>query len=65
MSYEVRPNQNIAKKLRRISTRQVDSAIAASRTSDADGPSPVHQTRKHLKKARAALAMMRPAVGDR
>ena len=65
MSYQVRPSQNLAKNLRRISTRQVDSAIEASQTAGDDGRSPVHQTRKHLKKARAALAMMRPAVGDR
>src|SRR6185503_15703876 len=51
--------------LRRIVSRQIENAICASKAKQNGKGSPVHETRKHLKKARAALRLVRGAVKDR
>ena len=48
--------------LRRIISRQIKNAIDASKAKSNGKGSPVHETRKHLKKARAALRLVRGEV---
>lgn len=50
--------------MHRIICRQIENAIAASSESDGE-TSPVHETRKHLKKARAAMRMIAKEVARR
>ena len=57
MSYELRHQETLDGGMHRIIGRQIENAIAASRESDGE-TSPVHETRKHLKKARAAMRMI-------
>ena len=63
MSYQLRKGQNLGDEVRRIYRRQIELAIADSRSQRTSTHSPVHETRKHLKKARAALALLSGVVG--
>jgi CHAD domain-containing protein len=65
MSFELRPDETIGDGLRRIIRRQIESAICASKATQNGTVSPVHETRKHLKKARAALRLVRGEVKKR
>jgi CHAD domain-containing protein len=57
MSFELREDETVGDGIRRISCKQIEGALKAS-TSHRNGKgSPVHETRKHLKKARAALRL--------
>ncbi len=58
MSYELRNNETMGEGMRRIICRQIEGAIEASTTERNGKESPVHETRKHLKKARAAVRMI-------
>ena len=62
MSYELNPDETRGDGLRRIITRQIENAIGASKARRNGRDSPVHQTRQHLKKARAALRLVRGEV---
>jgi CHAD domain-containing protein len=62
MSYELKPDETLGDGIRRIVSRQIENAIRASKTKRNGNASPVHQTRKHLKKARAALRLIRGEV---
>jgi CHAD domain-containing protein len=62
MSYEIRPEEMLGDGLRRITCRQIEDAICASKTKQNGQGSPVHETRKHLKKARAALRLVRGEI---
>jgi len=63
MSYELHEDETIGDGIRRIACEQIEGAIKSS-TSHRNGKvSPVHETRKHLKKARAALRLAGGAVG--
>jgi len=62
MSYELRPDETIGDGIYRIVRRQIENAISASQAKQNGKGSPVHQTRKHLKKARAALRLVRGEV---
>jgi CHAD domain-containing protein len=62
MSYELRPDETLGDGICRIVCRQIENAICASRAKQNGKGSPVHETRKHLKKARAALRLMRGEV---
>lgn len=62
MSYKLKPDETIGEGLRRIICRQIENAICASKAKQNGKDSPVHETRKHLKKARAALQLVRGAV---
>jgi CHAD domain-containing protein len=62
MSYELRADETLADGLRRIVARQIENAIGASKAKQNGKSSPVHETRKHLKKARAALRLVRGEV---
>jgi len=62
MSYELKPDETIGDGLRRIIRRQIENAICASKAKQNGKDTPVHETRKHLKKARAALRLVRGEV---
>jgi CHAD domain-containing protein len=58
MSYQLRVGEELSAGIRRVCRRQIELAIEASRSPRTDTRSPVHETRKHLKKARAALLLL-------
>jgi CHAD domain-containing protein len=62
MSYELRPDETLGDGIYRIVRRQIENAICASKAKQNGKDSPVHETRKHLKKARAALRLVRGEV---
>ena len=62
MSYELRADETLGDGIRRIVCRQIENAIDASKTKQNGKGSPVHETRKHLKKARAALRLVRGEI---
>lgn len=62
MSYELKPDETIGDGLRRVIRKQIENAICASKAKQNGKDSPVHETRKHLKKARAALRLVRGEV---
>jgi CHAD domain-containing protein len=63
MSYQLQDNETLGESLRRVCGKQIEAAIAvASGAREADD-TPVHETRKHLKKARAALRLARKEIG--
>lgn len=55
MSYELRQDETLGDGIQRIVCHQIEGAIRASRAEQNGKGSPVHETRKHLKKARSAL----------
>jgi len=63
MSYELRRDQELGANLRRICRKQVENALQVVRGEVEVDDSPVHQTRKHLKKARAALRIVSDEIG--
>src|SRR5436309_6371426 len=63
MSYQLRRNQTLGANLRRICRKQVDAALEIMRGEREANDTPVHETRKHLKKARAALQMVADEIG--
>src|SRR6266403_3216325 len=62
MSYERRADETLGDGLRRIICRQIENAIDASKAKQNGKGSPVHETRKHLKKARSALRLVRGEI---
>jgi CHAD domain-containing protein len=62
MSYQLRAEENLGHGVRRVFRRQIERAIEASHSKRTETSSPVHETRKHLKKARAALGLLSGAV---
>lgn len=62
MSYNLRSSETFGHGLRRICRREIERAIKSTHRPHDDEKSPVHQTRKQLKKTRAALRLMAPAV---
>ena len=62
MSYELRADETLGDGLRRIICRQIENAIDASKAKQNGKGSPVHETRKHLKKARSALRLVRGEI---
>jgi len=58
MSYELRQDETLGDNLRRIVCHQIESAIHAGKAEQNGKGSPVHESRKHLKKARAALRLV-------
>jgi CHAD domain-containing protein len=63
MSYELRHEQTLGENLRRICRKQIEGAIAIATGAREPHDTPVHETRKHLKKARAALRLVRKEIG--
>jgi CHAD domain-containing protein len=62
MSYELRADETLGDGVRRIVCRQIENAIGASKAKQNGTGSPVHETRKHLKKARSALRLVRGEI---
>jgi CHAD domain-containing protein len=63
MSYELGENESLGHSLRRLIRKQVELAIAIAKGERETNHTPVHETRQHLKKARAALRLVRKEVG--
>src|SRR5438876_4175678 len=63
MSYELRHEECLGDGLRRICRKQVELALAIDRGETETEDTPVHETRKHLKKARAALRLVKKEIG--
>jgi CHAD domain-containing protein len=64
MSYQLRQRENFGENLRRICCKQLDAAIAIAKGEvQTDHDTPVHEMRKHLKKTRAALRLVRKEIG--
>jgi CHAD domain-containing protein len=57
MSYELVQDETVGDGIQRIVCHQIEGAIRASRAEQNGKGSPVHETRKHLKKARSALRL--------
>jgi CHAD domain-containing protein len=63
MSYELRHGEPLGENLRRICRKQIEGAIAIASGREECKETPVHATRKHLKKARAAAWLVRKEIG--
>jgi CHAD domain-containing protein len=63
MHYQLRHDESPGHGLRRICRRQIELAIAIASGEKEAKDTPVHETRKHLKKARAALWLVRKEIG--
>src|SRR5260370_21480239 len=63
MSYQLKHGQTVGDNLRRICRKQIEAAIALTTDEKKACDSPVHEVRKHLKKARAALRLVRKEIG--
>lgn len=57
MSYELRQDETVGDGIQRIVCHEIEGAIRASGAEQNGKGSPVHETRKHLKKARSALRL--------
>jgi CHAD domain-containing protein len=63
MSYELRANEALADGIRRIYRSEICKAIEIAAGTRHTHDTPVHETRKCLKKARAALRLVRKEIG--
>src|SRR2546423_11634569 len=65
MSHEMRQTktENRGPELRRICCKQVELALDIAKGTKRTDGSPIHETRKHLKKARAALRLLQAELG--
>ena len=63
MSYQLRNGEKLGPGLRRICRKQIESAIAIANGEKKTDDTPVHEMRKHLKKGRAALRLVRKEIG--
>src|SRR6184192_3564138 len=63
MSYELQQEETLGDSLRRICCKQIKDAVAIAKGEVETDDTPVHQMRKHLKKARAALRLVRKEIG--
>jgi CHAD domain-containing protein len=63
MSYRLRKDEKLGDGIRRICRKQIEAAIAAANGEKKNSDTPVHEMRKHLKKARAALWLVRKEIG--
>src|ERR1043166_1525540 len=63
MSYGLRHGQTPGDNLRRICCKQIEAAMAIANGEMKTDDTPVHETRKHLKKTRAALRLVRKEIG--
>ena len=63
MSYQLRHGQSLGDNLRRVCRKQIERAIAVATNEKKTADTPVHEMRKCLKKARAALRLVRKEIG--
>jgi CHAD domain-containing protein len=64
MGYRIRSNEPVAEATRRITHEQLDKAVNELADRDMDVHESIHQARKRLKKIRAVLRLVRPALGE-
>jgi CHAD domain-containing protein len=65
MSYRLKPRRPVASEVRRIVDKQLALAIDELRTiGDRRSDSRIHEARRHVKKVRAILRLVQPALGD-
>ena len=66
MGYRLHPGRPVQDEVRRIADRQFAQAIDGLRkVGDPESDEVVHTARRHIKKVRALLRLVRPALGDR
>lgn len=63
MSYQLKHHETLGENLRRICQQQIEGASATAKGEKKANDTPVHETRKHLKKTRAALRLVRKEIG--
>jgi CHAD domain-containing protein len=63
VSYELRLEESLGDALRRICRKQIEQALEIAKGANPRDDSPVHETRKHLKKARAVLRLVKKELG--
>jgi CHAD domain-containing protein len=63
MSYELHHSETLGENLRRICRKQIDLAVAIAKGKKEPSDTSVHETRKHIKKTRAALRLVRKEIG--
>lgn len=63
MSYQLRHSESLGDNLCRVCRKQLDGAIAVAKGDAKINDTPVHEMRKHLKKARAAFRLVRKEIG--
>jgi len=63
MSYQLRKGERLGESLRRVCRKQIEAAMAVAAGDKKCDDTPVHEVRKHLKKARAALGLVRKEIG--
>jgi CHAD domain-containing protein len=63
MSYQLRQGESLGENLRRICRKQIEIAVAVAKGEKHCRETSVHETRKHLKKARAALRLVCKEIG--
>ena len=65
MAYRLKPDQPLASELRRIVDKQLAGALDnLHATGDPRSDAAVHKARRHIKKIRAAISLVRGALGD-
>lgn len=65
MAFRLKPGKKLNRSLRDAAAGQLDDAIRQLLIAGPDHPEGVHDVRKHLKKLRAMLRLLRPGLGDR
>ncbi len=65
MAYRLSIADDVPTAVRRCAREQLDGAVAQLADTDADPAGAVHEARKHLKKSRALLRLVRPALPKR
>jgi len=63
MSYQLRNGETLGDNLSQICRKQIEAAICVAKDEVKTDDTPVHEMRKHLKKARAALRLVRKEIG--
>ena len=63
MSYRLKPRESPAQGLQRIFREEIEAALKECRHPARERGETVHETRKHLKKLRAALELVAPEAG--
>src|SRR5262245_6994153 len=66
MSFEFEPDESVRKGVRRIARKQLEAALGLLTGAQPASPDEVvHEARKHFKKLRAVLRLVRPAIGPK
>jgi CHAD domain-containing protein len=65
MAYRIRPDDSVAKNVRRLMRRELDRALAAAASPDGRGAEEaIHEVRTRCKRMRGVLRLARPGLGD-